>query len=436
MHQALVERPCPYVRRLAGNRARQMQFKRFLDNDAVRPEEISDFAAARTAERAVGREVLVIQDTSELALGGKRRKEEGFGVVGRGGALRGLLLHAALVFDAVTGELLGPVYIRVWNRDDCPAEHRHSRATCEKESQRWLDGTLRAHEVLSRAAGKTSISDREGDIYEQFAARPDDVDQIVRAAQNRRIDADDEGEASALLFPFIDSLPEAGRIEVTIPAAPGRKERKATLALRFSAVALQRPKLAGLSHLPESVPVHLVDVRETSDPADAKPIHWRLLTSRNITTLAQACKVVEDYRKRWKIEEYFRTLKTAGIDIEEAQLTEPDAMCNFVAAAAIASVTIMQLVQAREGATAQTLEAVFDREEQPILETVCAKLEGKTARQKNPHPKGSLAYAVWVIARLGGWDGYYGKPGPLVLRRGLHDYQRIKYGATLWSKNV
>jgi hypothetical protein len=37
---------------------------------------------------------------------------------------------------------------------------------------------------------------------------------------------------------------------------------------------------------------------------------------------------------------------------------------------------------------------------------------------------------------LGGWDGYYGKPGPLVLRRGLHDYQRIKYGATLWSRNV
>ena len=51
-------------------------------------------------------------------------------------------------------------------------------------------------------------------------------------------------------------------------------------------------------------------------------------------------------------------------------------------------------------------------EDQPLLEAFCATLEGKTERQKNPHPKGSLAYAAWVAARLGGWTGYYGKPGP------------------------
>ena len=39
--------------------------------------------------------------------------------------------------------------------------------------------------------------------------------------------------------------------------------------------------------------------------------------------------------------------------------------------------------------------------------------------------------AAWAIARLGGWTGYYGKPGPRVMRRGLDDFQRIKYGTTL-----
>ena len=48
----------------------------------------------------------------------------------------------------------------------------------------------------------------------------------------------------------------------------------------------------------------------------------------------------------------------------------------------------------------------------------CAKLEGTTARQKNPHPRGSLAHAAWVCARLGGWTGYYGKPGPVVMLHG------------------
>ncbi|MFH0298223.1 transposase, partial [Bradyrhizobium sp. 31Argb] len=74
--------------------------------------------------------------------------------------------------------------------------------------------------------------------------------------------------------------------------------------------------------------------------------------------------------------------------------------------------------------------------DQPILEAVSAKLEGKTERQKNAHPKGSLAFAAWVIARLGGWDGYYGKPGPKTMRLGLEAFQRIKFGTSLALRDV
>ena len=77
------------------------------------------------------------------------------------------------------------------------------------------------------------------------------------------------------------------------------------------------------------------------------------------------------------------------------------------------------------------LEDVFEPGDQPILEALSARLEGTTARQKNPHPKGSLAFGTWVIGRLGGWTAYYGKPGPKVISRGLYDFQRIKYGAEL-----
>jgi hypothetical protein len=91
----------------------------------------------------------------------------------------------------------------------------------------------------------------------------------------------------------------------------------------------------------------------------------------------------------------------------------------------------MQLVKAREGATDQQVTDAFEPNDQPILEALSARLEGATHRQKNPHSKGSLAFAAWVIARLGGWDAYYGKPGPKVMRRGLDDFRRIKYGTTL-----
>ena len=52
-------------------------------------------------------------------------------------------------------------------------------------------------------------------------------------------------------------------------------------------------------------------------------------------------------------------------------------------------------------------------------------------KQKNPYPKGTLAFAAWVIARLGGWTAYYGKPGPKIMRLGLEAFRRIKYGTTL-----
>ena len=90
----------------------------------------------------------------------------------------------------------------------------------------------------------------------------------------------------------------------------------------------------------------------------------------------------------------------------------------------------MQLVQERDGGANRPLVDVFEPDEQDALEAASEDLEGKTEKQKNPHPRGSLAYAAWVCARLGGWTGYYGKPGPVVMLRGLHRFRAIQHG---WS---
>jgi hypothetical protein len=414
-----------------------MQFTRFLRNEAVTPEEMAAHASEATAQRVAGRDVIVMQDTSELALGGRRARANGYGPVGKGGALRGLLLHAVVAVEAETGALLGLVDFKVWNRKGGKVKSRRTRTTAQKESQCWIDGAARAGEVLSQARSMTALSDRGSDIYEHFARRPSHVDQIVRACQNRKIEPDEESEEEhSYLFPFIDSQAEQGRFSVKIPAAPGRKAREAEVAVRFSPVVLSKPLHGASADLPDNVALTLVDVRETAQPETGEAIHWRLLTTHAVTNVEEARRIVDLYRMRWIIEEFFRTLKTAGFDIEETDISDPRAMINFVAAATTAAVTVMQLVQARDGTTEQTLAQAFEPSDQPLLEALCAKLEGKTARQKNPHPKGSLAFAAWVIARLGGWTGYYGKPGPRVMREGLHDFQRIKYGSTLALQNV
>ena len=435
MHAALVARPGSCIRRLAGTRAREIQFTRFLRNGSVTASEMVAHAAERTAARAAGRDVVVIQDTSELALGGRRAKASGYGPVGKGGALRGLLLHAVLAVDAGTGGVLGLVEAKVWNRKGGKVTDRRSRGTPHKESQRWLDGTKRAGEVLVAAARITGVSDRESDIYEHFARRPDNVHLIVRACQNRKIETDDPDQIN-LLFSHVDGLPEQGRFEVKIPAAPGRKARTTELAIRFSRVVLRKPLHGAAADLPATIALTMVDVRETSTPQDGKPIHWRLLTTHAVTNPGEARRIVDLYRMRWTIEEFFHTLKTAGFNIEAADIGDPQVMVKFVAAATVAAVTVMQLVKARDGTTDQGLADAFEPADQPILEALSTQLEGKTARQKNPHPRGSLAFASWVIGRLGGWTGYYGKPGPRVMSQGLDDFQRIKHGTTLRLQNV
>lgn len=392
---------------------------------------LSEAAGDRTRVRVQGRDILAIQDTSEIVLGGPKMRQAGFGPVGRGGFLGGVLVHPVLAVDAASGELVGLADIAVWNRDKPLKTHHSKRPLAEKESRKWLNGARRAGEVLSKASRITVVSDRESDLYEDFACRPQNVHVLIRASANRNLG--DGGK----LFEHAATLAEAGRVTVTIAASPGRSAREAKLALCFGPVSIKRPErgmpTADLKQLPETVELHLVDIREVDVAQGIEPIHWLLLTSHVIEALGQARLMLDFYRKRWIIEEFFRTLKSAGFKIEDAKMSDPAAFMNFAALAAIAAVTVTQMVRARDNPSGQLLADAFDPDDKPLLMAICKDYEGETPteRQKNPHPPDTLAFATWVIARLGAWTGYYSKPGSATLARGLQKYHAIKYGAQM-----
>jgi hypothetical protein len=394
---------------------------------------LSEAAGRRTGERVQGRDILAIQDTSEIVLGGPKMRQAGFGPVGRGGFLGGVLMHPVLAVDAASGELVGLADIAVWNRSKPLKAHRANRPLAEKESQKWLNGARRAGDVLSKASRITVVSDRESDLYEDFARKPANVHVLIRATAKRNLA---NGEK---LFDHAANLAEAGRITVHIAANPGRPAREARLGLRFGPVSIKRPErgtpTADLKQLPETVGLHLVDIREVDALKGTEPIHWLLLTSHVIVEFGQAGMMLDFYRKRWIIEEFFRTLKSAGFRIEDAKMSDPAAFMNFAALAAIAAVTVTQMVRARDNPSGQLLADAFDPDDKPLLMAICKDYEGETPteRQKNPHPPDTLAFATWVIARLGAWTGYYSKPGPATLARGLQKYHVLKYGVKIAS---
>jgi hypothetical protein len=402
------------VRKLGGNRAGEIRLSRFLRNGAVDPQAMIDEAALRTAGRCTDRHILAIQDTTVV-------RSDGGG---------GLYLHAMIGVDADDGAIVGAIHGQFLSRDQGKRGTQRARPIEEKESYRWLEGADRAAQVCAAARHITVIADRESDIYEAFTRKPANVDLVVRAAKDRSL-----GKDQPSLFAMADALPVAANLAFTLPAKPGRKERDTQLAIRFSPVTLLPPKNGIYKKTPDGVRLYLVDVRETAAPAGETPIHWRLLTTYAVADADQAAAVIALYRRRWTIEQLFRTLKTQGFDIEGLRIEDEGALSNLVMAAFVAAVIVQQLVHARDGAppgaALRPIEDAFAPSDRPLLESFCAKLEGNTARQKNPHPKGSLAYAAWVCARLGGWTGYYGKPGPIVMLDGWQQFQAAKRGVDL-----
>lgn len=124
----------------------------------------------------------------------------------------------------MSGELIGLADIAVWNRSKRNDLYHARGPLDQKESRKWLFGARRASEVLAKASRITVVSDRESDLYENFALKPENVHVLIRASSDRNI-----GNGQKL-FDYAASLPEAGRISVTIPASPGRPAQQAHLA--------------------------------------------------------------------------------------------------------------------------------------------------------------------------------------------------------------
>ena len=404
------------VRALGQHRAGEMRLFRFLHNERVTPEEMVRTARARTLAGVKGRHILAIQDTTSLRDHSNTSRCS-------------LHLHPTIAVDAVDGTLLGVLDAQFLSRSGGQRATTGKRAFEHKQSRRWLDATLASEAVAEAGAiSVTMVSDREGDIYEAFALRPAQVEQIVRVQQDRRL-AD-----GTLLSGCLDGVPELGRETVALPAGPGRAARTAVLALRACPVRIKgpkRPRTAGSVARPAEVALWLVEAREIDPPEQVEPAHWQLLTTLGVADLAAARHVTHCYRQRWTIEQLFRTMKTKGFDIEASQVEDGGPFENLAAATLIAAVEVLQMVRERDGAAGRPMTDVFEPTTQPAMDAICASLEGKTAKQKNPYPPHSLAWATWICARLGGWTGYYGKPGPITIRNGLLQLRTLLHGWTL-----
>jgi hypothetical protein len=130
---------------------------------------------------------------------------------------------------------------------------------------------------------------------------------------------------------------------------PPRESRLTKLSIAARPLKLKRPKrhpkqskARRAATLAPEVSLNVVRVWEADPPPGEKPVEWVLFSSDPIDTEAQILEIVDRYRARWTIEEYFKALKT-GCIYESRQLEDYESLANLLAVFAPIACTLLHL---------------------------------------------------------------------------------------------
>jgi hypothetical protein len=396
---------------------------RFVENDQVEwPAIIAPHHEATAKRCRETKLVRVAHDHSWMTFDGDRHD---LGPVAKSKA-RGFAAHASLAVSADQRRApLGVVALSTFVRADTPrattkelraAKHLASRRKprADKESARWMAGVRTAEQRIGANTACIHVMDQEADNYTIFADLVDEhrrfvirgsTERCLRARGGEHVsDALDAKAARLFRTVPLSSRPKArGRVN------PIRAEREAELWIHSTSIVLEKPFLA--QHTTKRITLNVVRVFEPSPPDDVDPIEWTLYTTESIATRNDVTTVVDHYRARWRVEEYFKALKT-GCAFEKRQLMTYAALLRALALLAPIAWHLLALCTVARDAGDQPASVIVDDVQLAVIRALSSsKLPSRpTARD-----------IMDAIAKIGGHVRQNGAPGWIVLGRGFED---------------
>jgi IS4 transposase len=425
----LAASPALSVGEACGSWAETMAAYRLVQTEAVTPRKILAAHQEATLARAKGRgSLLLIQDTTEFDFSAFKTMR-GTGPLSELDR-RGFFVHNRLLVTENEGLVLGHCGAQIWARED--QDHgkrarRKIRPIEEKESWRWLQGYRQACGLARCLPGQEVImvADREGDIYEIYEAaqrllehKPQGprAELIVRASVNRAL------SDGPLLFDTVRQAPLLGTCTLEIKATvqekkgPGgtrhkvvRQARTARLEVRSTRVRLRGPHRPGGALA--DLELTAVVAREINVPEGQDPVEWILLSTLPVEDFAAAKRLLDAYRLRWLIEEFYRIVKT-GCRVEKLSFAEAASVQVLLALYLVVAWRILFLRQLSRSAPALPASCFFSE-----LEWRMACIMNRKPADRAP----PLNQMVILIAKLGGYFGRANDPAPgaQVIWRGL-----------------
>jgi len=418
---------------------------RFFRNEKVIEPSILDQCLSYQPKVSAQEELYVISDTSQINLNQLQKvikDKTNLGVLNDGLTL-GYNVHGSIVLNdryESKGISSAMTYARPFAKSDqgkkIRSSNRDNRPIEEKESYRWLLGVKNSTDFLGNPSRLNFIFDREGDIYEMLNHIDEQGSKFtLRIQHNRRIQLA-SGDVCRI-NEYIEKQPVKQTYKVSVAGDNrGNKTRVAEIELKYSRVKILAPTHYNFeTTFKPYLEVSIVKAKEVVKPNEKSPdnyISWKIITNSAIESIGQAKKVIEIYSSRWCIEDVFRVMKNKGLQLDSVTLENGKALRKIAIMAFDISSTALQLRQARDGKNFIPIQEIFNDDHQQCMKQLCRKLEGNTVKQQNPHDPNSLAWAAWIIARLGGWSGYASQrpPGIVTMKRGMESFSSLFLG---WS---
>ena len=408
-------------------------FYRLLSNDRVHYRALVKSHALQTRDRIGEREAFrVIHDTTEFTFDGEAERE-GLGRTRSATGDQGFFAHVALAAscDDVCRPF-GVLAAHCWARTKPPRGNRKLSAKQlakdpDRESTRWTKVVEEVEQFVDGHGRAIHLMDREGDNYALFSRMSElQASFVVRMARDRFVldDAASRVRLSETLWDLptfiVREVPLSRRAAKAQPRSnkthPPRVSRNAKLALRAGAITITRPKHLE-SPYPETLTLNVVYVEELDVPADADPVAWVLLTSEPINTASDVEAVVDHYRARWLIEEFFKALKT-GCRFEERQLESFQSLTN---ALAIFFPIAWQMLLLRAVSRAEP-----DAPAETVLTATQIKILQEHQPAKMPRSGATVRDALYAVAGMGGHLKRNGAPGWRTLSYGMQDLLKFE----------
>lgn len=405
---------------------------RFCSNVRVTAEAILRPHVQRTTQRAAAEaRVLVVHDTTDFTfrpdgarrgLGRSRKSTQTF------------YGHLSLVLSAdLSRRPLGVVAMTNWMRGAQPSGTEHDR---------WLAQIRSTTKQLGLGARAIHVCDREADDYFTFHELiASDIRFVIRA-ETKRWTIDPWGTQHKLHSAMASCEAVVGRqaaltrrraerSPVKAKIHPARAARTAQLAVAAMKLELVRPsgyakRYPDREHLPAWLPIHVVRVWEPAPPQGCTPVEWFLYTNEPIATAQDLLDIVDHYRARWVIEEYFKALKT-GCGYESRQLEDYESLLNALAISvpiAYEALRVRTLARATPDAPASAV----------ATDTQLAVLRALGRRKLPAAP--TARDVLLAIAALGGHIQYAPDPGWLTIYRGYQKLQLLTEGWLLATENL